>query len=161
MSNYTEDDFIKKIEAYPLLKQYLGPSLLERFRKNNSFRNRIIQSIFRGGHLVKNIEASFENADLRNVINSQSLFSDLQADSFDYDLQLFDLTSEVSLIVWARGNGFKSIKKIPRGNNRTPDFILQNDGENVLAEVERLRARDYLVDFVYDSISAIFYQKVR
>jgi hypothetical protein len=153
---YVKNDFMDRLSRYPLFSQTFGPSLQLRIDKPHWFENRAIQYILRGNGWIKEQEDLLKEADIEQVGNWNRIFSDLNAASPYYDLEIFDTLAEVRLIRWARKNGYTDIEKlIPISNVLTPDFKMCKNGEAIIAEAKHFRWRDYLSDFIEDRLNGL------
>ncbi|OGN89973.1 MAG: hypothetical protein A2158_04160 [Chloroflexi bacterium RBG_13_46_14] len=140
---------------YPLFSNVFGPSLQMRIDKPYWFENRFIQYILRDNDWIEEQEELMKNSDIEKVENWNRIFSDLNAASPYYDLEIFDTLAEVRLIHWARENGYTDIGKIIPSNEPTPDFRMNKNGEVIIAEVKHSRWRDYLPDFIEDRLNGL------
>lgn len=153
MEDYRVNELRQKLNQFPLLSQYLGPSLQERITRDDWFENRIIISLFRGGSLIQRLEKTFKEAELQTVDKCERIFCDLKGVDCDYDEKLFDVLTEVRLVRWARENGYQRIKKIPADyTEQTPDFFMERDGEITIAEAKNFRDREFLPAFFQDRL---------
>lgn len=119
------------------------------------FENRFIRDMYLGTSFVDRYERLFEKANLDTVKNSTHIFSHLKGNAGDYDSQLFDVFAEVRLICWARENDYTNIEKLVPCSMQTPDFLMDKFGAKTIAEAKHFRARDYLLDFVYDRLGGL------
>jgi hypothetical protein len=104
---------------------------------------------------VDRYERLLVKANLDAVKNSTNIFSHLNGNAGDYDSQLFDVFAEVRLICWARENDYTNIEKLVPSSMQTPDFSMDKFGAKTIAEAKHFRARDYLLDFVYDRLGGL------
>ncbi len=156
MATFRQDDFVLKLRSFPLLTKYVGTSLIERFKTDNWFENRVICYVLRGSNWAEKI---LQSAELDGVENSQEIFSNLKGNDPDYDEKLFDALAEVRLVGWARENGYVDIEKlqIPR-TGTVPDFLINRDGDVVIAEAKHFRERDFIPDFIEDRLKGLVLQ---
>lgn len=156
MENYHVNELCQKLNQFPLLSQYLGPSLQECITRDDWFENRIIISLFRGGSLIQRLEKTFKEAELQTVDKCEKIFCDLKGADCDYDEKLFDILTEVRLVRWARKNGYSRIEKIPADyTKQTPDFFMKKDGEITIAEAKNFRDREFLPAFFLDRLMGL------
>lgn len=155
MEDRPKDELLQKLEQCRLFSGSFGPSLCERIDTPHWFENRFIQGILRDTDWMKEHESILVEADIKNVKNSDKIFSDLHGGDPGYDLKIFDVLAEVRLIRWARENGYTNIEKLIPDDKPTPDFLMKRDGETTLAEAKHFRARDFLPDFVGDRLKGL------
>jgi hypothetical protein len=145
-----------KMRGFPLLEKHLLSSLTNRARRNDWYESRVIRSVLKNSSWISDLDATFQEAQLDTIHNSDEVFSVLLGTELDYDEQLFDALAEVRLCRWARQNGFASIKKLPtQSKQRTPDFLMKRTANVALAEAKHFRERDYLVYFVADRLEGL------
>jgi hypothetical protein len=143
---------LNKIENFPLIKEYLTPSLKKRVQSDNWYDNRVIVYILRNAQWVNRLERTFSEAQLDTILNSEEIFGLLNGTEEDYDQQLFDAIAEVRLARWGISQGYSDIVKLKRAKWPTPDFCMIGKGKTILAEARHFRPRDYVLDYVYDRL---------
>jgi len=148
--------FSRKISQFPLLQQYLVPSLQSRLQTEHWFENRVVRYVLRDSSWVQDLENTFQESQFDSIDNSEEIFGIFQGTEQDYDEQLFDALAEVRLARWARCQGYREIEKLRRAQkSSTPDFRMKRDAKIVLAEAKHFRVRDYLVYFIADRLEGL------
>jgi len=155
MTDYSERTLLQILNQYPIFSNSFGPSLRQRINMPDWFENRFILAIFRGTGWIAEHENFLARADINGVKNWERIFGDLDGNSPDYDLKIFDVLAEVRLILWARENGYRYIEKLLPQNQLTPDFMMRKGQEITLAEAKHFRARDFFPDFVEDRLKGL------
>lgn len=155
MQDHPEDILLQRLNQCPLFSACFGPSLRERINTCHWFENRFIQAILRDTGWMEQHERLLAEADIREVNNCCTIFSDLDGGDPDYDLKIFDVLAEVRLVRWARENGYTDIEKLIPGEGPTPDFRMRKEGKIIIAEAKHFRERDFLPEFVDDRLRGL------
>jgi len=155
MNGINRESLLHKLDQFPLFLQYLGPSMRERLDRADWFQHRIIRDIHLDSSFVDRYENLLKAARILEVENASRIFEALSGNNMDYDLELFDVFAEVRLICWARENGYINIEKLIAVSGQTPDFSMDKHKVKTIAEAKHFRARDYLLDFVYDRVGGL------
>jgi glycerate-2-kinase len=147
---------LSKLQEYEALNHYLRRSLKQRLVSESWFENRVIRYVLQQSSWVRELDETFQAADLDSVPNSGEIFGVLRGSAQDFDERLFDALAEVRLVAWARGQGYDQVEKLKvRAGHPTPDCRMERDGRICLAEVSHFQLRDYLVYLVADRLEGL------
>jgi hypothetical protein len=98
---------LSELQQYRALNHYLRRSIRQRLVSESWFENRVIRYILRQSSWVRELDETFQAADLDSVPNSGEIFGVLKGSAQDFDEKLFDAQAEVRLVAWARGQGLR------------------------------------------------------
>lgn len=147
---------MNELQNHKTLYRHMSLSLEQRLASASWFENRVIRYVLQQFSWIRELEVTFQAADLGSVLYSSEIFSVLKGSAQDIDERLFDALAEVRLLAWARGQGYSNIAKLQtNAGYPTPDFLMKRDDKVFMAEAKHFRARDYLVYFVADRLEGL------